>query len=203
MKSHDSPVLLIVSGPPASGKSTIASRLAEELGLPFFDKDSFKELLADDLHVTGLTWSKTLGGASFDLLYLLTERQLAAGASVLIEGNFSGDHSTPRFRDIIKKTGARALQVNVRADGDLLVKRYREREESGERHPIHVDRPRSQMDAFRSGLLRGELPPLDLGGEVVVVDTTDFDNVDIPEIACQIRQRLESTTPVAVSGVDE
>ncbi len=203
MKSDDKPVLIIVSGPPASGKTTIGSRLAQELCLPFFDKDSFKELLADDLHVTGLTWSKTLGSASFDLLYLIAERQLAAGRSAVIEGNFSGDLATNRFRTIIRKTDAKAIQVNVRADGELLVKRYREREESGERHPIHVDRPRSQVDAFRSGLMRGELPPLDLGGLVITVDTTDFDNVDIPEIAGQIRQRVHLGDRLAVSGVDE
>jgi len=201
--SASSPILIIVSGPPASGKTTIGSRLAEELGLPFFDKDSFKEILADDLHVGGLTWSQTLGGASFELLYVIAERQLAAGAPAVIEGNFSGERSTRRFGDIIQKTDAHAIQVNVRADGELLVKRYTEREESGERHPIHVDRPRSQADAFRSGLLRGELPPLDLGGEVVIVDTTDFDAVDIPDIAAQIRQHLSSAERLAVSGADE
>ncbi len=203
MTSHDGPALIIVSGPPASGKTTIARRLADELGLPFFDKDSFKELLADDLHVTGLTWSKTLGGASFDLLYLIAERQLAAGCSVLLEGNFNGAQPTSRFQTIIEKSGACTIQVNVRADGELLVKRYREREESGERHPIHVDRPRSQADAFRSGLLRGELPPLDLGGDVITVDTTDFDDVDIPNIAAQVRQHLNWTRRLAMSGVDE
>ncbi len=203
MRSHDAPALIIVSGPPASGKTTIGRRLAAELRLPFFDKDSLKELLADDMHVTGLTWSKTLGGASFDLLYVIAERQLAAGCSVLLEGNFSGAQPTSRFQSIIEQSGACTIQVNVRADGDLLIERYREREESGERHPIHVDRPRSQIDSFRSGLMRGELPPLDLGGDVITVDTTDFDTVDIPRIAKQIRQRLNWPDRLVVSGVDE
>ena len=34
---------------PASGKSTIAVRISESLGIPMLSKDSIKEVLSDDL----------------------------------------------------------------------------------------------------------------------------------------------------------
>jgi predicted kinase len=194
------PFLVIVSGPPASGKTTIAAKLAAELKLPLFPKDSFKELLADKLQVTGLKWSKTLGGASFEILFLVAQAELQAGKSVVIEGNFSAVESSERFRQILSDTKAKAVQVNIHADGDLLVQRYEDREEKGDRHPIHVDRPRSEAEAFRSGLLRGELDPLDLDGEVIRVDTTDFDNVDVHQIAAQVRRSLARSDVVGVGG---
>jgi adenylylsulfate kinase-like enzyme len=39
------PVVLIITGPPASGKSTLRRKLARKLGLPFLGKDVFKEIL--------------------------------------------------------------------------------------------------------------------------------------------------------------
>ena len=38
---------ILVTGIPASGKSTIAEHLAKELSLPCFSKDAFKEILFD------------------------------------------------------------------------------------------------------------------------------------------------------------
>ena len=41
------PTLVLISGMPATGKSTLAVELADQLGWPVFTKDTFKELLFD------------------------------------------------------------------------------------------------------------------------------------------------------------
>ncbi|MEO7074366.1 MAG: AAA family ATPase [Ktedonobacterales bacterium] len=43
------PLVVIVSGPPASGKTTLARTVAQEVRLPFFYKDGLKETLFDAL----------------------------------------------------------------------------------------------------------------------------------------------------------
>lgn len=45
MSESETPLLLVVSGPPASGKTSIAEELAARLRIPFISKDTFKERL--------------------------------------------------------------------------------------------------------------------------------------------------------------
>lgn len=40
---QDLPLLVVVTGSPASGKSTLAEKLSESMRLPLLAKDAFKE----------------------------------------------------------------------------------------------------------------------------------------------------------------
>ena len=77
--NHNPPLLVIVTGPPCTGKTTLARRLAADLGLPLMSKDTIKETLFEVLGVPDRAGSKRLGGASMELLYTFIEAQLAAG----------------------------------------------------------------------------------------------------------------------------
>src|SRR2546421_10477549 len=93
------PLVVIVTGPPCTGKTTLGRRLARELALPFLGKDLIKESLFDTLGVGDREWSKKLGRATVELLFVLMESELAAGRSFLVESNFSSELATPRFLD--------------------------------------------------------------------------------------------------------
>lgn len=60
---------VIVSGLPASGKTTVARMLAEELALPVIDKDVILESLYDSLGVGDQTWRYRLSRAADDILF--------------------------------------------------------------------------------------------------------------------------------------
>ena len=47
-----------------------------------------------------------------------------------------------------------------------------------------------QMDRVRANLLRGESEPLDVGGDLLVFDTTDFDLVRYDGLFDLARKRL-------------
>ena len=100
--------LLIVGGPPASGKTTLARRLAADLRLPLLSRDDCKERLFDTLgtgwptataapnhDATDRAWSRRLGGASYELLWGALETQLAAGVATIVESNFRGARAAP------------------------------------------------------------------------------------------------------------
>jgi len=76
--------LIIFSGLPGTGKSTLAETVGRDLGIPVFAKDWLEAaLLRSDLKpVTG---EKSFGFASYELLTVLAERQLMLGQSVILD----------------------------------------------------------------------------------------------------------------------
>src|SRR5437899_3341293 len=85
----DLPRLIVVTGPPGAGKTTIAADLKTRLGLPLIAKDTLKEALGDALEFdSDRHESRKLGVATFHIQYLLMRELLGAGVSVIAEGNF-------------------------------------------------------------------------------------------------------------------
>jgi predicted kinase len=66
------PRLVIVTGAPGSGKTTLATRLSRELGLPMLTKDAIKEAMMETLPVTDREASKQLGAAIFRVLFTIS-----------------------------------------------------------------------------------------------------------------------------------
>ena len=181
----DTPFVIIVSGPPGSGKTTLAEKIADTFHLPMFNKDGIKELLFDTLGWSDREWSKRVGAATYAILYHVMERQLAAGASFIVESNFHAAQDTERFQALQEICRFTPFQVNCTADGDVLYERFKERAESGERHPGHDDA--MSIDEFEEILRRGRHDPLDIGGDVYEVDMTDYAKIDYGALYAAIR----------------
>ena len=76
--------LIVFSGLPGTGKSTLAEAIGRELGIPVFAKDWLEAtLLRSGLKPTRA--EKSLGFASYELLTVLAERQLMLGQSVILD----------------------------------------------------------------------------------------------------------------------
>ena len=177
------PLVIIVSGPPASGKSTLAQEIARELKLPMLYKDGIKETLFDTLGWHDREWSKKLGMVTYHLLYYFLEAQLAAGQSLIVESNF-GPAATAEFRRLKEKYPFQPFQVLCRAEGSVLVERYAAR--TGHRHPGHVDQV--ALEEIKPSLLKGYLDPLEIGGEVVEVETTDLSKIDTTGLLARLKE---------------
>src|SRR5947209_19587077 len=125
MSSTPRPLVVFVSGPPASGKTTLGRRLSADLRLPYFSKDGFKELLFDELGWGDRAVSRRHGKAAYALLGHVSEACLRAGLSVLLESNFTAEYDGPRFRDLQERAPFDAVQVMCWARAEVRLARYR------------------------------------------------------------------------------
>jgi predicted kinase len=169
------PLLVIVTGPPGAGKTSIAQPLAARLELPLLAKDPLKETLHDVLGGEGRDWSQRLGAATFEVIFHVLRELLAHGCSAVTEGNFG--RAEP-FREL---PPARVVQIYADAPPDVVRERFRIRNRS---HPVHYDL--EVVDEVPARMAAGEWDPLDLHGELIRVDTTN--PVDVEALARRIRE---------------
>jgi predicted kinase len=182
------PILVLISGLPATGKTMLGQRLAQELHLPFVHKDGIKEVLFDQLGWRDRVWSKQLGRASSELLYYFAEAQVKAERSLLLESNFDPAFATPRLLALQTQYPFQPVQIFCKAADEVRWQRFQQRAESGERHPGHVDH--LNYAEFQVAVNPGGATPLTIGGQLIEVDTTDFQTIDYGGIMATLRAEI-------------
>jgi predicted kinase len=169
--------VVLVSGAPGAGKSTLAVPLAAELGFMLLRKDRIKETLHDALSEPGqsvdLAWSRRLGATAMELLWALA----AEAPAVVLEANFRphGDYERGRVTSL----GGRLVEVYCACPAELASRRYAAR--AGASHPIHV------VSSLTVEQLAEYDRPVGLGA-VITVDTTR--PVSVPGLAEAVRTRF-------------
>ena len=130
--------LLLILGPPASGKTQLTERLAARYELLVLRKDEIKEVLFDTLGLHGAdalarpnaalapvaepsgpataTWSRALSDASFALLFALAQRLLSSERAVLLEGNFRPTEHESALGRVLRGSGTQVSEE----DGKML-----------------------------------------------------------------------------------
>lgn len=178
---QNNPTLILITGLPATGKSSLAAALAERLELPQYGKDQFKEILFDTLGIGDRPWSRRLGVASIVLLFQVVEAELMAKKSCIVESNFSPELDTPRVLALCAKYAVQVVQVVCHTESAVLLERFRARP----RHPGHLDHiVAAELEAQ---LLGGHSAPLAVDGLVIDVDTTNLTTISYDQIVQQIR----------------
>jgi predicted kinase len=189
MPSRKLPTLLILTGLPCTGKTYLGMQIANHLGYLILQKDGIKECLFSTLGWSNREWSRKLGGASYDLMYYLTDLQLAAGGSLILEANFYPEFHASRFQELLARHPCRLIQLLLTAEPQVLYKRFVQRWESGVRHPGHVDD--MTYDEIHTILQNAPQSPLELPGAFLNLDTTDFTTMDIPGVLSWLDSTLE------------
>lgn len=187
--SETPPMLIIVSGLPATGKTTLARRIAAHFAFPLIHKDTIKEALCDVPGCADLEESRRLGLASMVLLYQFAEAILRAGHFCIIESYFRPEFATSDLFSLRQRCPFIPLQIYCHTSTSLILERYQQRFESGERYPGHMDQ--EHLQAMRAALaIQPEQRPLAIGGHLIELDTTDFATIDYEGLFSQVRNLL-------------
>lgn len=169
------PTLVVVTGMPSSGKTTVAQALARQLRVPLIAKDAIKESLYDSLGADDLASSGRLGAAAFGVIFALARIALASCASLIVEANFFPDQET----EFAALPAHRLVQLHCDAPLPVLLERYASRT----RHPGHHDA--EKIKELPARFASGVHGPLRLDGLVIQLDTTR--PVDFAALAGRVR----------------
>lgn len=149
---------IVVSGPPASGKSTVAPQVAEHFALPLVAKDTIKDALMSVLPVPTVEMSRQLGQAAVRAMLAVAH---ASPIGAVLESNFYRS----RALDDLRALPGGIVEVFCRCDREVAVHRYVTR--SGTRQAGHFDTVRTAEELWNDEISE----PVAGGWPVVQVDT--------------------------------
>ena len=173
--------LVVISGAPASGKTTLAHMLGRRLDLAVLEKDALKEALADAVGLPAdVAASVRLGAASYAALLTLARELLAAEVGVILDSNFRRGISEAQLVPV-RAVATSVCLVHCTAPEALIARRYRSRS----RHAAHLDNHRHE--ALRADLAAGRYEPLRVDWPTVVVRTYSGYDPTLEEIASFVR----------------
>lgn len=183
MRTAPGPVV-VVSGLPASGKSTLAARLRDELRLPLLSLDTVKESLVDGLGADAPDDRFALRRAARQVIVDLTAAN-PGGCVIDVWIDPGGDES--RFCDGLRELGDLAFSELVcRVPVDVALERYGRRH----RHRAHLP-----LDDYYRRRIEDAAPligPLGLGPHLDVDTTTPVLGTRLDEIVAWLRSRHSS-----------
>ena len=166
---------VVVSGPPASGKSTLAPELARHLGLPLLAKDTIKDALMDRLPVPNVEESRRIGEAAVAVM-LAVAAESPVGA--VLESNFFRSKAAA---DLGALPGV-VVEVFCRCRREVAGARYRAR--AGSRRAGHFDHERRPDELWNDEVAEPVAGPWPL----VEVDTNE--PVDIARVLASVRAAM-------------
>ncbi len=167
--------VILVNGLPASGKSTLASELAEAADVPFLSVDEVLERLVDSVNY------RFPRDPAHDLANRVAwELAALVEDTVVVESFWALERDLDGVREGLRTAGADTV-VEVWCDAPLeeAVERY----ENRDRHGIHEDDP-NDVDLWQRSA------PLELGPVVRVDTSAESDKASGSEILAAVRDVL-------------
>ena len=175
------PALVIVCGPPASGKTELATHLGSALHVPVISKDLVKESMMD--HLGG---GSPVGAAAFAVLFAIARQLLVAGTDLILEGAFFRDQSA--IQQVAALADAIVVEVGCRPD--VLEQRFTERHSS--RHLAH--RGPEALPELRERMAKAAYGVPDLHRPTLRVDTTNGFEPPQEQILRWVREQITTST---------
>ena len=174
--------LIIISGDLASGKSTLAASLSNELKILYLTKDSVKELECDAIGYSNREENRQLSIAAVNTMIYFFKQSALVGDSLILEANFRHNEII-RIKEIADEYSYQVLLIQLTGDINLLYQRFLDR--LANRHIAHrslnLDYSIERFASYINDIRNEDLvyPPF-------VIDMSDLDEDEVVEEALNI-----------------
>jgi predicted kinase len=193
----DGRFIVLLTGHPASGKSTLAGPLARALSAVCLSKDQVRYRVFDGWRPEHPVFSRTpilqVGDAHFDedrvvwSIYFWAIDAAVAIAPVVAETAMTRQVNRDDMSRFLATLDVPVIEVVLRPSLDTLLQRYEARRESPHAHRIY----RTFPPGTESTLLAEPYQPL-LESRRVIEVTGDSSNIDVSELATNVKEHLPS-----------
>lgn len=184
------PVLIIITGLPGTGKTTLGERLAQQYQLPFISKDALKNRMFDALGWSDKTWSLKVSAASHRIMDDFITQELGSQHSLIIESNFKVEIDSERFRKFQTQYACSIVQILCWAEGKVVFERFMARNGTAARHEGHVEAIAPEEIRAEFVAANGKDTPLDIDVTTIELDTTNLSKIDYTRVYTAIDTAL-------------
>ena len=188
--------LVLVTGHAAAGKSTIAPRLADQLDALWISRDRIHEMVYSGWEpehpaLTSETYDPRIGDSVYKegsvvwSIFLWMLQRTTTRTAVVADTPFNHDWNRKMFDAASSNIEVPTVEVALHGDPDVLLDRARVRASSGQVHEI-----KARFSVNGAEYYQSSYEPVLAEDQVVHVDTTDLDRVNVARVAQQVRARL-------------
>lgn len=179
------PGLVVVSGYPAAGKSTLSKRLADELGFVLVSRDRMKPPMTPVLEALPPDSPMRVIGMTLDrLINHVIEAVFDAGHGAVVDSNFNWPEQRTPIQSMVNERNPLTFEVCLWGDAGVLRQRFVDRADPPMTPELDVIHARA-ISRAREAVLGPPTPTVEL-------DTTDISVIDraYPGLVAQIRDQL-------------
>ena len=190
--------IIILTGMPAAGKSTIAAKLSDAFKLPILEKDNLKEGLFDTLGFENYPQKRKLDHAANAVLLRCAEALIKQQVPTIIDNNFD-TASGEQLNKLVTDYDCDCLTIFLGGNTDVFYERYVERDRLHLRHLGHILQehyPPREGDCLDYTMTREEfaekfekrgMGSFQCKGERIEIDATYPEKVDADALIEQVR----------------
>lgn len=180
------PLLLVVTGMPASGKTTLAHLLAKETLCPLISRDELKEGYTNTLGIPHHQMDKSVAMHIYESFFEVAGLLLSKGISVIIEAAFQHKLWKPKLSDLSARAEIKIIICTT--SSELAKSRFKDRlKNDPEREKYHGDS--SLYSTKKQNKKQEKYEPVKMSFPVLEVDTSDDYSPGLKEIIRFIRQK--------------
>jgi predicted kinase len=177
--TYGTPTLVVVTGRPGSGKTTLAYRLAREIRCPLISRDELKEGLINTVHKNEAP-EANLDGFVYRVYFETLERLLRNHITLVTEAAFQHKLWSAKLLSLQRIASVKLICCAVNAE--LAKKRFIERASTDLKWSLFHEDLSELLNADISSTLIGQYEPPKLDIPTLTVDTSEGYQPNLVEV---------------------